>query len=195
MEDKEIWKPIIGYVGLYEVSSHGNVRSLKRAVTRKNNTLHTVQAKILKFGFTISDKTKGYHTVALSGVGKLRTFKVHRLVAIAFCDGFKKGLSVNHIDGNKLNNHYTNLEWCTHQENSKHAFETGLLDNSMLQRKPIVQLNMKGEFVNDVFSASSMTKKGFDKGHILKCCQGVRKSHGGFKWMYKEDYESKEETV
>ena len=53
--------------------------------------------------------------------GKRKGFSVHTLVARAFCDGYKKGLIVNHIDGNKLNNYYKNLEWVTYKENSIHA--------------------------------------------------------------------------
>lgn len=189
MEDKEIWKPIIGYIGLYEVSSHGNVRSLERVHMRSNGRPHHVKARVLRFGYSGKDKSKSYYVVALAGGQKLRTLKVHRMVAYNFCDGYKEGLHVNHKDGNKLNNHYTNLEFCTQYENAKHAFDTGLMEGSMKKRKTIVQLTKEGIYIKDIFSASSMTKKGFHKGHILKCCQGIRNTHGGYKWMYKEDYE------
>ena len=54
---------------------------------------------------------------------------VHRLVAWEFCPGRDLNLTVNHKDGNKQNNNYWNLEWCTSQENMYHAYRTGLMDN------------------------------------------------------------------
>ena len=193
MDNKETWKPITGYEGLYEVSSHGRVKSVMRILKRKNGKLMSVKERILKYGYT--DKKKKYYTVALAFMKSLKTFKVHRLVAKHFCEGYKPELHVNHIDGNKLNNHYTNLEWCTHKENAKHAFDTGLFEGSMSQRKDIVQLTLDGEFVRDIFSASSLHKKGFDKGRILDCCKGKRKTHKGFRWMFKEDYEKQKKSL
>ena len=67
---------------------------------------------------------RGYLTVCFNK----QTFMVHRLVATAYCENPEDKPFVNHKDGNKLNNHYSNLEWCTQAENLKHARETGLAD-------------------------------------------------------------------
>ena len=67
---------------------------------------------------------RGYFTVCFNK----QTFMVHRLVASAYCENIENKPFVNHKDGNKLNNHYSNLEWCTQAENLKHARETGLAD-------------------------------------------------------------------
>lgn len=70
-------------------------------------------------------KTKtGYFALKLGANSK--AFSIHRLVAEIYCEGFDLSLDVNHKDGNKLNNHYTNLEWCTRSHNIQHAYDTGL---------------------------------------------------------------------
>lgn len=114
-----IWKKIDGFD--YEVSYCGKVRSIAKIIIRSNGKSHTVKSKILRSA--IDD---GYEKVALSGSGKLRTFRVHRLVANAFCIKKENDTEVNHIDGNKLNNNADNLEWTTRKGNMRHAFDTGL---------------------------------------------------------------------
>lgn len=74
---------------------------------------------------------QGYLHYVLSLGGKRTVCKAHRLVAMLFLDNPKNEKVVNHIDGNKLNNHYENLEWCSHYHNNKHAREMGLNDVSL----------------------------------------------------------------
>ena len=71
------------------------------------------------------DNCRGYYRICVSIDNKRKKFPVHRLVALIYVDG-DKTLTVNHIDGNKLNNHYSNLEWITIKENIRHAHRTGL---------------------------------------------------------------------
>ena len=71
---------------------------------------------------TYTLNNRGYHSVGI----RRKTHMVHRLVAQAFVPNPDSKPFVNHIDGNKLNNHVSNLEWCTVQENNQHARETGL---------------------------------------------------------------------
>ena len=104
----EIFKTIIGYDGLYQVTSSGRIFSLR------NN----------KF-LILSPDSKGYLRVQLFNHGK-RTYKVHRLVAQTFIPNPENKPQVNHIDGNKKNNCVANLEWCTNQENQTHAWKNGL---------------------------------------------------------------------
>ena len=123
----EEWKPIQNYEGLYEISNLGNVRSLDREVivTRKNKTSfkRTLKGQVLR----LSKTTKGYPQIALGKNGKLKSFEVHRLVAKAFMENPHNFIVVNHIDGNIKNNNVSNLEWCTHSHNSKHAYAIGVL--------------------------------------------------------------------
>lgn len=115
----ERWKPIQGYDGEYLISDHGRVKSVKKYV---NNEL-LIRHKIIAPHIT----HKNYLRITLSYKNVKRKYYVARLVAEYFVDkpqGDK--LQVNHRDGDKLNNHYLNLEWVTPKENVQHAFENGL---------------------------------------------------------------------
>jgi hypothetical protein len=107
----ENWKDIPGYEGLYQVSDCGQVKSLERVVWN-GKANHVLKEKILK---PILD-TCGYHRVNLWKNGKVNTYLVHRLVALAFLDG-DNTLTVNHIDECKMNNHVSNLEYLTQADN------------------------------------------------------------------------------
>jgi len=68
----------------------------------------------------------GYLRIGLSKDNKRKKFLVHRLIAEAFIPNDQNNLLINHKDGNKMNNHISNLEWCTYSENLKHAYKIGL---------------------------------------------------------------------
>lgn len=116
----EEWKSIPEYANMYEASTYGNIRSLKR---------NTTKGRILKQNISSS----GYLLVSLSNNGTVKSHNVHSLVAKTFLYS-KYGYDINHIDGNKLNNKLCNLEYITRQENIQHSFDNKL------------QINDKGEF-------------------------------------------------
>lgn len=118
----EIWKPVLGYEGIYEVSNLGRVKSNEREVKNSNNSTRLIKSKILK-PYT---KEGRYKTVNLSINDLKKTQPIHRLVVEAFIKKIKKGLVVNHIDGDKHNNNLSNLEITTYSENNKHAHKLGL---------------------------------------------------------------------
>ena len=118
----EMWKSIDGYVGYYEVSSYGRIRSLPRKVNFINGTTRNLKGKILKHMVDIN----GYEYVMLACCGEQERKFVHRLVAEAFLEQEDPSYEVNHIDGNKQNNNITNLEWVSHRQNIKHSFDIGL---------------------------------------------------------------------
>lgn len=119
---REVWKPIEGYEGLYEVSNFGRIKSLRRDVAIPNQRLGTVGYRTYPERIKPCVKNRyGYYQVTLSKEAKSRTFRVHRLVALAFIPNPDNKPYINHIDGNKKNNRIENLEWCTASENNWHA--------------------------------------------------------------------------
>ncbi len=114
----EVWKPVVGYEGLYEVSSLGNVKGVDRILSNG----HCWNGKRLKGG----KFSNGYDFVCLRKNGVARNELVHRLVAQSFIPNPIDCKVVNHIDGDKSNNRLENLEWITHSENQEHAVKIGL---------------------------------------------------------------------
>lgn len=121
IEAAEIWKDIPGYEGFYQASNLGNIRSIDRVVPHGKNGFVKAKSKQLKAALY-----QGYYKVALCTNRKLKSFYVHKLVAITFIGPKIDGKEINHIDGNKINNSVLNLEWCSRSENVQHAFDTGL---------------------------------------------------------------------
>lgn len=107
------WISIPKYEGLYEINIIGQVRSLHK------RNYHGIMPQRL-------DRA-GYYTVRLSNKGKDSTQYVHRLLRFTFIPNPLNKPEINHIDGNKLNNSIENLEWVTHAENVKHAYQTGAI--------------------------------------------------------------------
>lgn len=117
----EIWKPIEGHNGAYEVSNTGKVRSWKG---HNQNCPKRKTPKLLN-----QFVNNGYYKISLHNKGNTkRGIAIHRIVSEAFIPNTENKPFVNHKDGNKLNNHVSNLEWCTPQENHEHAAKTGLME-------------------------------------------------------------------
>jgi hypothetical protein len=110
----EIWKDVIGYEGLYQVSNFGNVKSLGNEFSRKE--------RLLK----LSTQSKGYLTVVLQKDAKRKMTLVHRLVAEYFIPNIDNKPQINHINGIKTDNKVENLEWVLHRENLDHAIKNNL---------------------------------------------------------------------
>lgn len=122
-EDEEVWKNVVGYEGLYEVSSHGRVRSVRRLVNR-STSVYSMSGKIRKLTLK-GGHNQGYLLVSLCRDGHKQLCRVHRLVAEAFLEKPLGCDVVNHLDNIRDNNHYLNLEWTTMQGNSQHAVNQG----------------------------------------------------------------------
>lgn len=116
-----MWKDIKDYEGWYQISDSGVVRSLDRTVYYKDGRIRVFVGKELKPKYS-----KGYPFVILQKNKKSETFTIHKLVADAFMLRPAYAQCVNHLDGNKTNNHVENLEWCTMKHNNIHARQTGL---------------------------------------------------------------------
>lgn len=120
-ESSEVWKPIRGLENYFAVSSHGNVKSIRTGTILKSRL------------------TRGYlYIVLLVNAGEFhfrRNIPIHRLVAQEFCDNRLERKEVNHKDGNKLNNHASNLEWISRSENIRHSYAIGLRPSPNGNRK------------------------------------------------------------
>lgn len=114
---EEIWRPIVGYEGLYEVSSYGRVRSLDRCLVNSLGKVVHIKGKILKGG----DNGLGYKFVYLKKDGINNNRYVHRLVAETFIPRPEGLYEVNHKDEDKSNNSVENLEWCDHKYNMNYG--------------------------------------------------------------------------
>jgi hypothetical protein len=123
MKEKE-WYPIAGYEGLYEINKHGILRSL-----HKRNYHKELSARI--------DRA-GYLTVRLNVKGKCITQYVHRLLGLTFIPNKENKSLINHINGNKLDNRLSNLEWVDHSENVTHAYKNGLIKVSSLSVRKVI---------------------------------------------------------
>ena len=112
----EVWLPIVGYEGYYEVSNLGRVKSVERFIIYPLGRSQLIREKLLS-----PSLSEGYRVVSLCRNGTPNRWFVHRLVATAFLDNPKGKTQVNHIDFNKSNNNVSNLEWCTPNENTQHS--------------------------------------------------------------------------
>ena len=214
MKDKllqqEIWKDIPNYVGLYQASNLGNIRSLdKFSLTnnRFNKMKRKVKGRILKPHL---NKRTGYLQVILSNDKNKKIWLVHRLIALTFIPNLENKEQVNHIDGNKHNNNVENLEWVTCSENMKHAFKTNLNHSNFKVQsginhhfygkhhsneakeksrinhcKKIIQYDKNYNLIKIWKSIQEVEKNlNINNGNISECCRGKRKSAGGYIWRY-----------
>lgn len=191
----EVWKDVVGYEGLYQVSNLGNVKSLKRIKSNNQPTKEKVMKKYIG---------KGYYRVALYLDGKMKNKSVSRLVAQAFIPNPENKPCINHINGIKNNNQLYNLEWCTILENSQHAYNTGLTTKTPLNfvhtSKEVAQLDKDGNIIK-VYPSSKEASRvtGINHSSINTCARGIRvdkrrinktinvNTAGGYKWKYTED--------
>ncbi len=166
----EVWKDIIGFEGLYQVSNMGRVKS-----TSKNRLLYK------------HNTSNEYLQVHLSVNNKVYYEYVHRLVAMTFCEGRSDERNqVNHIDGDRKNNLASNLEWCSPAENHRTELYISRQKSAKAHKaKRVRQFDLNGNFIAEYFGlheAYRQTK--VQRHHISKCCRNQRKTAGNFFWQY-----------
>ena len=170
MTEDEIWCPIKGYEGLYEVSDKGRVKSIGYGKER-----------ILRPGRAGG----GYLMVNLCKNGEKKKFLVHRLVSQTFIPNPDNLPQVNHKDENPSNNYVQNLEWCDQKYNANYGTRTKRQSEKL--SKPVLQYTESGAFVREWKSTRDVQRKlNYNNGNISKCCTGKRKSAYGFIWKFKD---------
>ncbi len=123
----EIWKDIPQYEGLYQASSLGRIRTCEGKVTSNARYRNRIWASRIMKGRGNSIRTG--KRVSLWKDGKAKDYLVARLVALTFLGVPPEDYTVNHKDGNRMNNAIENLEWLSREDNIRHAFATGLMDS------------------------------------------------------------------
>lgn len=183
----EIWKPIIHLTTDYAISNYGRVKSLERKL---------IDGRIWKERIIKPVLSQGYYSVTLRVNNLYVKERVHRLVGFTFLEGYQEKYVINHKDGNKLNNHISNLEWCTYKHNLKHAINTGL--NNGIKKmheanlKKTVQLNLDGTVIKIYESAKDAAKAvKCPIQNITRVCRKERNTARGYKWCYLKDYENR----
>lgn len=141
MKMNEIWKDVVGFEGLYQVSNLGNVKSLDRLVTYSDGRQITHKGKEI-----IPLDNHGYLRVSLSKNGEKKEYRVHRLVALAFIPNPDNKPYVNHLDEVKSNNFVDNLEWSTKDENFNYSKEK-YLEGMQKKYKKVTVTTDKGETI------------------------------------------------
>lgn len=112
--DKEIWKPVVGYEGIYEISSLGRVRGMDRYYTNSMGTKVFVPGQPIAVNIM---KRTGYPHVSLNKEGRRKGHFIHRLIAEAFLPNPDNLPCVNHKDENRANSVLSNIEWCSYRYN------------------------------------------------------------------------------
>lgn len=157
-------KDIVGYEGLYAVTSCGKVWSYKNKMFLKP-----------------WDDGHGYLRVRLHRDGEVKNHFVHRLVAMAYIPNPENLPQINHKDENKANNCLQNLEWCDASYNTNYG--TCITKRSNSHKKPILQYTLNGEFIREWDCASDVGKE--VQSNIVTCLKGRRKSAYNYIWKYK----------
>lgn len=168
----ELWMDIQGYNGDYQISNLGRVKSFKNG-----------GEKILMPVLT-EDSKGGYLAVTLCKDGNKKKHMIHRLVADAFVPGYRPGYIVNHIDEDKTNNTWTNLEWTTVRENNIHGTRTQRAVETFInnRNKTIHCLELNMDFDSQRAVADYF---GCCRQYVGMCLQGRRKTIKGYHIEYK----------
>lgn len=168
------WKSIPGYEGYYEVSSSGLIRSSQNRVVKNNGFLGDRILRERQIHPVVGKD--GRERVVLCKDGVKKGDLLARLVALTWVNGYREGLTVNHINGNRRDNRIENLEWITREDNIRHGFQTGLYKSKLRS------VALKPKDAIDPFNFPSLSaasrwlghRDGYLSNHIKKCEKRAR---------------------
>ena len=179
----EVWLPVVGWEGLYEVSSHGRVRSIDRVHIQPSiqggYQDHLYSGRILKQRIS-----KGYLRVNLWKNNSMKSTSVHRLVAEAFIPNPRNLPEVNHKDENPINNNALNLEWCDSRYNKNYG--TANKRRAHKNKKPIEQLTKDLVHVACYNSIKEACRANKDFAYGTNIRRALKKGicAYGYRWRY-----------
>lgn len=188
----EEWKTIIDY-SFYQISNYARVKSLYKEVIRIDGQFQPYHERILKQAFD----DFGYKRISLVGDNnKRKTKKIHRLVAKAFIPNPENKPQVNHKKEIKHLNWFDELEWNTVRENCNHGTRNKRMKKTSTNgklSKEIAQLNLDGTFVRYWKSAHEARRNGYCNKAISNVINKKNryKSHAGYKWAFRKDWEKR----
>ena len=192
----EEWRDVVGFEGLYMVSSFGRVISLKREVRNTHCSCRVVEQHILTPNKNISRPKYIRHSYHLyKNKRNRKSITAHRIVATSFIPNPNNYPDIDHIDGNPLNNNVHNLKWCNKVMNMNNPITRKRLSNSKtgkLNTKksiPVVRISNDG-MIETFPSVMEAYRNGYNHSSILKCCKHKMHTHKGCKWMFLPDYEN-----
>lgn len=176
MTELEQWKPISGYEDLYLCSNYGRIKALPKIVVYSNGKLYKYEEKILAPNYSM-----GYRTVSLVKNKVKSTHDIHRIVAQLFIPNPNKKPFVNHLDGDRSNSFYRNLEWSTNSENQFHSYKQ--LGRIAVWGEKNGQSKLKIEDINQIrkLRADGMTIKSIALQFGV-CAESIRKIIIGKTW-------------
>lgn len=187
---EEIWKDIDGYEGVYMISNHGRIRSMRRIATSISPTLgirnRTVYDRILKQG-----NTRRYKSIKITHNGVKDFFLIHRLVGIAFVSNPNNLNEIDYIDGNTENNYFENIRWVTHRDNMRNEITRNKIKQTSLiskahTRVPVLQFDLSGNLIAEYESNKNAAKlTGVRASSIYAARVGTYKTAGGYIWKTK----------
>lgn len=164
----EEWRDIPGYENIYQASTLGRIRTCEGKTTASARFAKRVwRQRILKPKRCKNRNGRVDERVSLWKQGREKTMLVARLVALTWCEGYCEGLTVNHIDGNTLNNAAENLEWLTRAENIARGFEDGLYRQIQM---PVVLIR-DGEVVKLPSLSAASRWLGKSRARVRACLQ------------------------
>lgn len=186
----EIWKPVAGYEGFYEVSSKGRIRSKDRT-TKNGGGEFVKKGRVLK----LVDNGNGYLRVELKVNNTSAKKYVHRIVAETFIENPANKPFINHLDNNPYNNAIENLEWCTPKENFLWMAMQGRNKRTdkwlkhLHEAQKETYMAVVGENIatgEKIFfeKLNEVKSMGFQPSCVCNCCKGKRKQHKGYRWAY-----------
>lgn len=190
----EEWRDVVGFEGLYMVSSFGRVISLKREVRNTHCSYRVVRQRIL----TPNKRTSRpeYHSYHLyKNKRNRKSITAHRIVATAFIPNPNNYPDIDHIDGNSLNNNVHNLRWCNQVMNMNNPITRKRLSSSktgkLNTKKSIPVVRISDDGIIETFpSVMEAYRNGYNHSSILKCCKHKMHTHKRCKWMFLSDYEN-----